>query len=407
MNLTLRIARLLLLDRRYFPVAQLFLSLSLMFGTWIVYLPSITQKLGMDEGQLGIALFGGAVGSLISIWIGNQLVKRIGEGKLALIAVLGMTFFIFSYFLATSFLQLSLLMFLFGLTSGMLQIGLNTVVSTIERRDNISIMSSCHAWFSLGGMLSAGFGTLLMIILDNPLLHIGIAAGIVVVMQLFSYPTYFFLNNSVETPDSPKRTQSLKNPRLWALAIVAVTAMVSEGAIADWSGLYLRDVAMAPATQLGLGYAGFSLAMTLGRFSGDYLSNRLGPWQILLNGFLISIIGLLFVFMAHTWASLFGFALIGAGFSILVPEAYRLSTKVDGVSPSAGIAFMAGAGYLGFLGGPVLIGTIADHAGLRAGFLFVLFLVLLGLAVAFALKLRHTNSPGLNLLKLRIKKPAE
>ncbi|WP_163714263.1 MFS transporter [Mangrovibacterium lignilyticum] len=404
MNFTRKIARLLLLNRHYFPVAQLFLSLSLMFGTWIVYLPSITEKLGMDEGQLGVALLSAAIGSLISTWIGNKLSKKIGEGKLALLGVLGMTLFIFSYFLATSFLQLSLLMFLFGLTSGIMQIGLNTVVTTIEQRDNIAIMSSCHAWFSLGGMLSAGFGTVLMIMLNNPLLHIGIAAAIVLLMQLLSYPKFLSLNQSIELEREMKTAPRIKNPRLWALAVVAVTAMVSEGAIADWSGLYLRDVTMAPAAQLGLGYAGFSMMMTLGRFCGDYFSTRLGPWQILLNGFLVSLIGLLFVFTGSTWAALSGFALVGAGFSILVPEAYRLSTKIAGVSPSSGIAFMAGAGYIGFLGGPVLIGTIANHADLRAGFLFVLFLILIGLVAAFILKLRHINSPWLNVILLRIKK---
>jgi len=406
MNLTLKIARLLLLDRRYFPVAQLFLSLSLMFGTWIVYLPSITQKLGMNEGQLGIALFGAAVGSLISIWIGNKLVRRIGEGRLSLLNVLSMTFFIFSYFLAQSFVQLTALMFLFGLTSGMLQIGLNTVVSTIERRDQIAIMSSCHAWFSLGGLVAAGFGTLLMLALKNPLLHIGIAAAMVIVLQLFSYSNYISLNTSVDTNKTVKQQQNLKSPQLWALAIVAVTAMVSEGAIADWSGLYLRDVTHASNAQLGLGYAGFSLAMTLGRFSGDYFSDRLGPWQILLNGFLISVIGLLFVFVGSTLASLFGFAMVGAGFSILVPEAYRLATKVDGVSPASGIAFMAGSAYLGFLGGPVLIGSIAKHAGLKIGFVFVLFLVIMGLASAFLLKLKNGNSPLLHIFRFKLKKSA-
>lgn len=375
-----------------------------MFGTWIVYLPSTIQKLGMNKGQLGIALLGAAIGSLISIRIGNKLVRKIGEGKLSLLSVLSMTLFIFSYFLAQSFVQLTLLMFLFGLTSGMLQIGLNTVVSTVERRDQIAIMSSCHAWNSLGGLLAAGFGTVVMLVLENPLLHIGIAAAIVIALQIFSYPKYLYLNSSIDTNVTGKQQQNLKNPQLWALAIVAVTAMVSEGAIADWSGLYLRDVAHAPNSQLGLGYAGFSLAMTLGRFSGDYFSNRLGPWQILMNGFLISVIGLFFVFVGSTMASLIGFGLVGAGFSILVPEAYRLATKVEGVSPASGISFLAGSAYLGFLGGPVLIGNIAEHAGLKAGFVFVLFLVVMGLTSAFLLKLKNLNSPWLNFLRFRVKK---
>ncbi|MGD9931466.1 MAG: MFS transporter [Mangrovibacterium sp.] len=398
--------RTLLLDRNYFPAAQLFLSLSLMFGTWVVYIPSITQKLNMSKGDLGIALFAAAVGSLISIYIGKKLVVRFGEGKLALGGVLGMTLFIFSFFLATSFLQLTVLMLFFGLTSGILQIGLNTVVSTLEKRDKISIMSSCHGYFSLGGLFAAGFGTVLLMLLKNPVLHISLAALTVVWLQILTYKKFIHLNSSLEPVRATERKPARLNPRLVALAVIAVAAMVSEGAIADWSSLYLRDVALAPETQWGLGYAAFSLTMTLGRFMGDHFSQRFGPWQILMNGFVISILGFGFVLVAQPMLTLIGFAFVGAGFSIIVPEAYRLSTQIEGVSPANGIAFMAGSAYLGFLGGPVALGAIAEKSGLHTSFVFIMALAVVGLATTFFVWLKLLVPIKLNLLRIFVRNKA-
>jgi predicted MFS family arabinose efflux permease len=375
---------LMFTDRRYFAAAQLFLSLSLMFGTWVIYIPTLTQKLSMSEGDLGFALFFSALGAFFAIPLGKRLVFQFGEGVMSFWSILLYTFFVVMFFVTPTFEILCVLMFFFGMSSGIFQIAVNTVVSTIEKEDNVSVMSTCHGFFSMGGIFASGGGTMLLIALGNPLLHALISASLVLALQLFSYAKIYRIKQAIEQPTakSGQSFEALKSPMLWALAAVALCVMVAEGAIADWSTLYLRDVASTPVDLVGLGYAGFSLTMALGRFMGDFISKKIGAWQLILWGYAISVVGLALVLTAVSLVSLSGFLLIGLGFSAIVPEVYRLSSNIEGVNPSAGIAFMAGAGFFGFLAGPVALGAIAEHWGLSFSFYMLLGLVFAGALVA-------------------------
>lgn len=367
------------------PYAQLYLSLSIMFGTWVIYIPNIIEKLNMDEGQLGIALFFAAFGSISSLPFGRKIVTSFGEGKASLISILMVAFFISSLFLASSFYWLCFAMFLFGISSGVMQVAINSLVATVEREKQINIMSTCHGFFSLGAMISAGFGTILVVLLNNPLLHILLALSLVILLQIiYKKKFYHIINKSHETKTAPTKS-AIKNKTLWLIGAIAVIGMVSEGAIADWSGLYLKTIANANTNYLGLGYAGFSLAMTIGRFSGDYLSAKFGAWQIILTGYVFAFIGFGLVLLGHPLVSIIGFFTVGLGFSIIVPEVYRLSANIEGIDPASGIAFMAGVGYVGFLTGPVVLGFLADHFGLQMSFSVLLISVILGLILSLVI----------------------
>ncbi len=375
---------LIFTSRRHFAAAQLFLCLSLMFGTWVIYIPTIIDKLEMSKGDLGFALLFGAIGALFSLPFGKILVSKIGEGKLALIGTVLNAAAITLNFVAGSFYFLCFSLFLGGVFGGFLQIGINSVVSSIEKDEDISIMSSCHGFFSLGGIIASGIGTMLMILIGSPLLHILVMASLVILLQVFFAPLYLKLKKEKKKTEHSSRysTSGLKKPIIWGLAIVAVSVMVSEGAIADWSALYMRDVALTGNNMVGLGYAGFSITMTLGRFLGDYFSRRFGAWQIIVSGLLISLVGFILVLTAHPIVTITGFLFIGLGFSVIVPEVYRLSTNIKGIDPSSGIAFMAGAGYFGFLAGPVTLGAIAEKSGLRISFMVLSLLIVFGTIVA-------------------------
>jgi MFS family permease len=375
---------LMFTERRYFAAAQLYLSLSLMFGTWVIYIPTITERLNMGEGDLGFALFFSALGAFVAIPVGKRLVSRFGEGVMSLWSTLLYAFFVVLFFIAPSFEVLCVFMFFFGMSSGILQIAINMVVSTLEKEDGVSIMSTCHGFFSMGGIFASGGGTMLLIALGNPVLHVLISASLVVGLQVFSLPKYWRVKHVVEQTEAVtgKGLQGLKSPLLWALAVVALCVMVAEGAIADWSTLFLRDVAFTQVELVGLGYAGFSFTMALGRFMGDSISKKIGAWQLILLGYALSIVGLALVLMASSLVSIGGFLIIGLGFSAIVPEVYRLSSNIEGVNPSSGIAFMAGAGFFGFLAGPVALGAIAEHWGLLFSFYMLLGLVATGALVA-------------------------
>jgi MFS family permease len=377
-------------SKKYFAAAQLFLALSLLFGTWVIYIPSITLKIGLSKGNLGIVLLFGAIGALFSLPFGKIMISKIGEGKLALISVLLYSFSIIGNFLSSSFFTLCISLFFNGFTSGFLQISINSIVSSLEKEENVAIMSSCHGFFSLGGLIASGLGTMLLILIGHPLLHISLIVSLIIILQLLFGKSYLNLKKEIKKDHWEKNfnKSAIKSPILWGLAIVALCVMVTEGAIADWSGLYLRDVVMTSPNLVGLGYAGFSVAMTLGRFMGDYFTTRFGSWQVIIAGFLISTIGFILVLTSTALITLSGFLLIGFGFSSIVPEIYRLSSNIKKVSPSSGIAFMAGAGYFGFLAGPVVLGGIAQRSGLKISFYILLLLVIMGSIVSFLI---HNN----------------
>jgi fucose permease len=162
--------------------------------------------------------------------------------------------------------------------------------------------------------------------------------------------------------------------------------MGSEGAIVDWSGLFLKEVSLAPEAILGAGFLGFQAMMTLGRFMGDAISARIGSVKIVAFGAGIAIIGYLLVLSANMYLAIAGFALTGLGFSVIIPELFRIGGNVKGVESSQGVAFIAGTGYSGFLVGPVILGFLAEEFSLNTSFMTLLGCVIIVLITTFFLK---------------------
>jgi len=390
----------------YLPFAQLFFSISIMFATWIIYIPHIIEKLEMSKGQLGTALMFAAIGALVSNPFARRLVRRYGPGKMSLFSISMQTTMVVGYFVAPSAFWLSFLLFLFGFCGCITQISVNTLITLAEKKHNISIMSTSHGFWSLGGILASGFGTLLLIALDNPFLHILLSASIVLILQLIFAKKYIYYTGTFEKKNSPSYKKVYKNILIWGFALIGLCVMVSEGAIADWSALYLRDVAMSNPKLLGLGYAGFSLAMATGRFLGDKLSVRIGSMQIIISGFIVGCIGLIAVLLASPVISVIGFFITGLGFSIIVPEIYRLGAGIDAYNPAAGIAVISAAANFGFLVGPVTMGAIAENFGLHISFIVLLGLVFIGASISWFIWLKRkskslsTESPQLSKCNL-------
>lgn len=219
----------------------------------------------------------------------------------------------------------------------------------------------------------AGLGSFLIITIDNPALHMLYAVMLVLVVNLAFHKHY---KHIVAAPVE-KEAFSLKLFRpLMVLGIISFIVMGGEGAIVDWSGLYLQEISMAPEALIGTGFLAFSVMMTLGRFLGDSISASIGSIKMVGLGASIAIVGFLFVLTTYVYLSIVGFALIGLGFSVIIPELFRIGGTVRGVDSSQGVAFIAGTGYSGFLLGPVALGFVAETYSLH-----YTFVILLGCAI--------------------------
>lgn len=360
--------RLILSNPRYFGPAWVFASLNILFGTWAIYIPFVKEDLGIDKATLGIAIFFLSLGVFTIFPIASRIINRMGVGRATWVGAILICLTAMFPIMAPSFLTLVIALFFFGATNGLTDISMNTLVTEIEKEDKQNFMSASHGFFSLGGVL-AGLGSFLIPILDNRTLHMAIAVMIVFVIN------FLFRNNYKHIVAAPieKEPFSLRNFKpLLLLGIVSFIVMGSEGAIVDWSGLFLKEVSIAPEALWGAGFLGFQSLMTLGRFLGDAISARLGSVKIVATGAFIAIFGFILVLSTQMYLAILGFALTGLGFSVIVPELFRIGGNVKGVESSQGVAFIAGTGYSGFLLGPVILGFIAEKFSLNLTFTLLL-----------------------------------
>ena len=358
-----------------------FFILGTLFSFWVTRIPGVKEKLELSDGALGIALFFIPLGAIISMLVSARMIHTIGEGKTTLYALLFFCMVILAPVMAVDFISLCVALFFLGFSMGWLDIAMNAVVNTIEKKEMISIMSTTHGFYSLGGIAGGGMGGLLAGLGVNPILHFTVSGLIVLLVALLFIRKHVGDIRDDKTRD-PVPLFALPRAPVMGLAVIAFCIMIGEGAVADWSTVYLDEFLNSGAMLAGLGYAGFSLTMTLGRFNGDYYIQKYGRSKVILFGITVAIAGILLLLTAKIAWVIIGFTLVGMGYSCIIPVLFSSAAKVVGINPAYGLASVASAGYFGFLIGPVIIGLIAEMYGLNNSFLLLLLLTLVALAWA-------------------------
>lgn len=385
----LRPLQRLLRDRAGRAVAYAFVLTSTAFASWIARIPELQTRLDLSEGVLGLALVGAPVGSIVAMMVVGRLVERLGAGRATFYTALAFCASAVGPALSTSAYTLFGFLALVGLTNGALNVSMNAAANAVEDRMDGPIMAACHGFFSLGGAIGAGAGSLAAALQIPFALHLLVTNAVLILGTLAFRRTLASIAPPDEAPTHAPGTR-LAIPRgpLLGLAAVALLVLIGEGAMADWSAVYLRQVLGASAGLAGLGYAAFSIAMATGRFLGDGVAERLGNVGAVRYGALLAALGLTgALLVAHPLAALIGFACVGLGYAGVVPVLYRAAAQAPGTSPSVGIAAVASAGYVGFLGGPPLIGALAEVIGLSGA---------LGLVALFAAGAALMAAPALH-----------
>jgi MFS family permease len=349
-------------------------------ANWLVRIPAVQARLGLTAGSLGLALLGVAVGALVAMPYAGRMVSRHGSRPVTRVAAVAFASSLMLPALAPNPVVLVLALVALGAGHGALDVAMNAQAATVERRYGRPIMSGFHALFSLGGLAGAGIGGIIAshhIQAAAHLLGTALVAGV-----LASGAARFMLPASADAaPDlaPPARPHGA----LVTLGIVAFCVLLGEGAMADWSALYLRDVNGAAPGVAAAGYAAFSLMMAAGRIVGDSVRQRFGAALLVRAGGVIAALGLaLALALGSPWGAIMGFAAVGAGMSITFPIVLATAGALPGTAPGTAIATVSTFGYAGFLAGPPLIGFVAQALTLRGGLAVVVVtsLVVAGLA---------------------------
>lgn len=374
--------KLIFSSGKYFAPALVFATLNIIYGTWAIYIPKIKSRLEIDDGQLGFAIFFMALGTLTMILLAPRIINRFGVGK---VTAFGVFLFLFSFiipFSATTYFWLCFGLYIVGAFSGLTDVAMNALVSELEKKGRVHIMSANHGFFSLGGFLGAGIGGFFLPADLIPVNHLLVVIAILFLMNII-WVKYYFQFVSTESNDVSFSFKNFKPILL--LAVIAFFIMASEGAIVDWSALYMKNVSLAKLSWIGLGYTVFSATMAFGRFLGDGISARFGSKSVMLMGLFLAAVGFGFVLLVIPYVVISGFGLVGLGLSVIIPELFRLGGKISALNVSVSISFISGIGFLGFLVGPVLLGFLAEISSLKLSFLALLIFVMISFFAALTL----------------------
>lgn len=361
-------------------VGFLFAASSLLFGIWVAAIPGIKYRLQLSDASLGLSLLLSPLGAITGVLLSTKVFSRIPVGKWMIIGFIIVSCIMIFQINAVNRIMFWICLYGFGFFSFLNGVSTNAVVNIMEKKHERLFMSSCHALYSLGGAVSAGLAALLFSIHVISGWQIVLIALIIIAVIFFSRKL-LFSNTDIIHSGSGLRWPSLS---ILGISFMCMVSFMAEGCVADWSAIYFREVLQSPKALISLGYAGFSIAMTIGRLNGDAIVAAIGNKKTVIGGFLLASLGfLLVVGIPLVIVSISGYIIIGFGCSCIVPILFRTSGNIPGVSKVEGFAMVTTGGLIGFLTGPSIIGFLSEKVGLSKALTLLIFMTLAAAIVAW------------------------
>ena len=354
-----------------------------LFGIWASRIPAFVERHELRPDTLGLLLLCIAGGAVLAFPVAGRISDRIGAARVTRALILPFAGTLLLLPLAPTPALLAVALALYGALYGAMDVAMNGWGAEVELDSGRSIMTTFHAAYSLGAGLGAASGVAAGALGAGPLLHFAVvalpAAGLTLMIADVPW------TSRTSTEDGP--TFALPHGTLILVGLVALCGGVGEGAVADWSAVFLTDVLGASAANAALGYAVFSVAMVAARLAGGRVIATLGPVRTArFSGVCAAIGALVLVTAPALWVALTGFFLLGVGYAALFPLAISRAAADPVTPPGRAIAGVATLGYGGMLLGPPLIGWIAATRSLPEGLAVIGVLSLGTIALAGSLR---------------------
>ncbi|WP_233441836.1 MFS transporter [Lentzea atacamensis] len=358
-----------------------------LLGLWLVHIPTVEQRTGIDHAELGRLLLLLGLGAFVGMRIGGKVTDRAGVKLVVPIAGVVCSVTALTPGLAVDQWTLGAALLVFGIGNGLMDVSMNAHAVVVERHYQRPVMSAFHATWSLGGVAAALTGARTLSWELSPATTLGAAAALGVVVSLVTARA--LLNEKEEQHAQPTGKRRVPR-RIWIMAVLAGFVMLSEGAANDWSVLHLQDVLGASPEIAALAYGAFATTMTTGRLLADRIAARIGPVAVLRWGSAIGAAGIATAALSPwIWLALLGWAIAGAGLSGTVPQLFSAAGHAEAGAAAANVSRVAGLGYLGVLAGPAVIGWMTHFVPLNIAFLLP---VAICVVAAFSAGVLRTDS---------------
>lgn len=371
----------------------MFLVNGFITGSWAPKIPAFAQRHGLSESQLGFVILAFGVGSLCAMPLMGAWVAREGSQRIVRMLSVATAFTLLPITLAPNVALAAGAAFAIGAALGGMDVTMNANAVAVERAMGRAIMSSCHGFWSLGGLLGAASG-------GFAIEHLGVLTHAVAVTLVCCvgvvalWPRVFDDRAAAQAdasttakPDDaglpPQHRKLPLTPLPWLLGLMALFAMTPEGTVLDWGALYLRKELAATVTESGFAFGAFSATMAMMRFAGDTVRDRLGAVLTLRVSALTGCVGLALAAWAPTPAlAVAGFAITGVGLANVVPIVFSAAGNLPGLAPGIGLSVVTFMGYAGVLFAPTTLGFVAEAVGFAAIFMAMPLLLLVVLALS-------------------------
>ncbi|GIH97611.1 MFS transporter [Planobispora siamensis] len=371
-------------------VAALFLTNGAVFFNIVPRYPQIKADLGVSNAVFGTALAGGPIGALLAGLLAGAVIRRFGSARVAAFGIVVTTITTMAVPFVPHWIAFGGALFAVGALDAVIDVAQNAHGLRVQRLYRRSILNSLHGVWSIGAVLGGLMGSAAAGLRLPLAVHLGISAALFSVVALVAYR--FLLPGPEDAerlaeaqdaaaadghpgapPAGPARRRSFAAPAvrmLAALGVLAACGALVEDAGASWGAIYLSGDLRADAATAGLAVVAFQVAMTLGRLSGDRVVDRFGQRMVARAGGVLAAGGMGAALAVPSVATtLAGFALAGLGFATVVPAAMHAADELPGLPSGTGLSIVSWLLRGGFLLSPLLVGFVADLAGLRVGLL--------------------------------------
>lgn len=373
----------------------IFLVCGLGISSWAPMVPYAKDRLALHDAHLGILLLFLGGGALVMMPVAGMLANRFGSRVVILFSALMIALILPLLLILDSYILMAIALMLFGAGIGSIDVAMNAHAVQVQNLYGRPIMSSLHGLYSVGGLLGAlGLGLLIKFGLQPILAAVGISVLLVLIaVSQYKYLFGFeeekeviakFYTAPADASDAGKLSW-LKGGVIF-LGCMCFAVFLAEGAVLDWSAVFLRDDKGVTPEFAGIGYAAFSVAMAFVRLTGDKLVERWSGKIMVVGGSLIAALGFaVTIISSDIYVILFGYVLLGIGAANIVPIFFSDAGKLPGVPPTVSIPVVTTLGYGGQLAGPALLGIVAHHYSLAAAFACLVVLLVM-VAVAYLVK---------------------
>lgn len=370
-------------SKPYQHLATLICFFCLGFSTaaWAPLIPFAQQRLHLNHADFGSLLLCGGLGSMIAMPATGLVIQKLGCKRVIafLLGVLLLT--LPSLTLAPNAQIMAICLFIFGSAAGGLGVAINLQAVIVEKNLSRNMMSSFHGMCSLGGLLGVMGVTVLLALGVQPLASALLISVLMIILTMIAVPQSL---NREETGD--QRVQKDVKAKKWVMpkplilvfGVMCFIAFLSEGSAMDWSGIYLVDQYHMSHAYAGLAYTCFAIAMTIGRFSGQWIQRQLGEKNTIMYGAGLAALGMLTVVFSPIWLmALIGYLMMGLGCSNIVPLIFSQVGRQQQMPQATALSYVSSIAYSGSLLGPALIGFCGEAFGLMAVFIVIAMMILM------------------------------